>query len=152
MKNINLIIQEIEKHLEQLKYTKEKIKKLELDPELISNPEIIEIIDSFIFRFAKMQDTMGEKLFPLILQILGENVRNKPFIDILNKLEQLEFIPSSNEWKKLREIRNRITHTYPWQKDELIFEIKESLKYSDKMIETYQNIKEKLKKYVKLEN
>jgi hypothetical protein len=46
----------------------------------------IEHIDQFLFRFAKLQDAMGEKLFLLILEFLKEeNTRNKPFIDILNR-------------------------------------------------------------------
>jgi len=63
---------------------------------------------------------------------------------ILNRLEQLEFIPSAEEWKKLRELRNNLTHTYPWEKEILINEIKEALKYSEKMINIFQHIKEKL--------
>lgn len=144
MKDINLIYNEIEKHKERLEYAKNKISRIELNEEVLENPEIIETIDSFIFRFSKMQDTMGEKLFPLVLQMLGEEVRNKPFIDILNRLEQLEFIPSAEEWKKLKELRNNLTHTYPWEKEVLINEIKEALRYSEKMINIFQQIKEKL--------
>ncbi len=36
----------------------------------------------------------------------------KPFIDILNKLEKLGLISSSEQWQKLREIRNAISHEY----------------------------------------
>jgi len=144
VKDINLIYNEIEKHKERLEYAKNKISRIELNEEVLENPEIIETIDSFIFRFSKMQDTMGEKLFPLVLQMLGEEVRNKPFIDILNRLEQLEFIPSAEEWKKLKELRNNLTHTYPWEKEVLINEIKEALRYSEKMINIFQQIKEKL--------
>jgi hypothetical protein len=47
----------------------------------------IEPIDQFLYRFTKLQDAMGEKLFLLILEFLKEeNTTNKPFIDILNRL------------------------------------------------------------------
>jgi hypothetical protein len=73
----------------------------------------IEHIDQFLFRFAKLQDTMGEKLFMLLLEFLKEeNIRNKPFIDILNRLEQLGLLEDKNIWLELRKIRNDIAHQY----------------------------------------
>jgi hypothetical protein len=54
-----------------------KISSWKLTEELLENPEIMETIDSFIFRFTKMQDTMGQKLFPLVLEALEEDVKNK---------------------------------------------------------------------------
>ncbi len=148
MKDIKLVLEEIDRLKERLEYVKSKIEKWNLTPELLENPEIVETIDSFIFRFSKMQSTMGEKLFPLILETLGEESRNKPFIDILNRLEKLEFIPSSNEWHQLRALRNSLTHTYPWEKELLIENIKIALKKSEDLIKTYKSIKEKLKEYI----
>ena len=73
----------------------------------------IEHIDQFLFRFAKLQDAMGEKLFLLLLEFLKEeNTRNKPFIDILNRLEQLGILEDKNVWLELRKIRNNIAHQY----------------------------------------
>ena len=73
----------------------------------------VEHIDQFLFRFAKLQDAMGEKLFVLTLEFLEEeNPRNKPFIDILNRLEQLNLLEDKNTWLELRKIRNNIAHQY----------------------------------------
>jgi hypothetical protein len=73
----------------------------------------IEHIDQFLFRFAKLQDATGEKLFILILEFLKEeNTKNKPFIDILNRLEQLGLLNDKNIWLELRKIRNNIAHQY----------------------------------------
>ncbi len=88
---------------------------------------------------------MGEKLFPSLLEFLGEEVRNKPFIDILNRLEKLELIPSAEKWKELRELRNLLTHTYPWQRKELIELIKRALSLSEDLTNIYMNLKEFLK-------
>ena len=146
MKNLNLVIQELEKHKEMLIYSRDKIKKWgRIDEEVLNIPEKLETMDSFIFRFCKMQDTMGEKLFPLTLEALGEEVRNKPFIDILNKLERLEILPSAGEWKKLREFRNFLTHVYPWETEEIIKSIETALKYSDVLIDIYEKFKQYLK-------
>ncbi|MEQ1525769.1 MAG: hypothetical protein ABL911_03355 [Gallionella sp.] len=41
-----------------------------------------------------------------------ENVKAKPFIDILNRLEQLGLLDDKNVWLELRKIRNNIAHQY----------------------------------------
>lgn len=64
-------------------------------------------------RFAKLQDMLGEKVFVSILDILGEDIAGKSFIDKLNKLEKLEMIPSADWWRSLRDLRNALTHEYP---------------------------------------
>ena len=79
----------------------------------------VEHIDQFLFRFAKLQDTIGEKLFKLILLALDEKVDNKPFIDILNKLEKLELIDSADKWRELRDIRNELAHSYDDEAEEM---------------------------------
>lgn len=73
----------------------------------------IEHIDQFLFRFAKLQDAMGEKLFMLLLEFLKEEyTRARPFIDILNRLEQLGLLEDKNVWLELRKVRNNIAHQY----------------------------------------
>ncbi len=149
MKDIKLVLQEIDKHEERLRYVADKIKSWhELNTEILNDPEKVETIDAFLFRFSKMQDTMGEKLFPLILEILGEESRNKPFIDIINRLEQLEILPSANKLKELRKIRNLLIHTYPWEQEILIKELKEAIRASEELIKVYDGIKGKIKPYL----
>ena len=41
---------------------------------------LLEVITS---RFAKLQDTCGQKIFPLVLTCSGEDVADKTFVDIL---------------------------------------------------------------------
>jgi len=146
LKDLKLILWEIDKHLQRLLYAKEKIESWgELSPDFLKDDEKVETIDSFVLRFSKMQDSMGEKLFPQTLSFLGEEVRNKPFIDILNRLEQLELL-DAKEWKKLRELRNLLTHTYPWEEEELIENLREALKASERLKEIYEKFKEYLAK------
>jgi hypothetical protein len=52
----------------------EKVEKhFPLDSEKYLNlqPEELSFLDQLIFRFAKLQDTMGGRLFPVILENLG---------------------------------------------------------------------------------
>ena len=82
--------------------------------------EQISYTDQLIYRFSKLQDTMGNKLFPLILEGLQEDLENLAFIDILSKIEKLGIIDDSKQWLILRETRNVVTHEYPFQLDQLI--------------------------------
>jgi hypothetical protein len=149
LKDIGKIIEEIDKHKERLEYTINKIKSWEsIEEKTLNNPDKVEVLDSLIFRFAKMQDSIGQKLFAAILRQIGEEDRNIPFIDILNRLEQLEFIESASIWKKIREARNILTHTYPWETELIIEGIKETIVLSEKLMSIYEKIKIKLQKYV----
>ena len=82
--------------------------------------EQISHTDQLIYRFSQLQDTIGNKLFPLILQGIGEYTQNMPFIDILNKLEKLSVIESTEQWLSLRETRNLVTHEYPGNEKEFV--------------------------------
>ena len=66
--------------------------------------------DQVIYRFSKLQDTMGAKLFKSVLLHQGENV-NRPFLDILNQLERIDII-NVDEWFEIRDLRNEIAHDY----------------------------------------
>ncbi len=113
---IEKLIVECDKHLKRINSAHLKMTVfMPLDAkryQQLSDDEI-EHIDQFLFRFAKLQDAMGEKLFMLLLEFLKEeNIRNKPFIDILNRLEQLGLLEDKNIWLELRKIRNNIAHQY----------------------------------------
>lgn len=70
-------------------------------------------IDQLLFRYNKLQDAIGQRLFPAILHLGGEWRDEETFIDKLNRLEKLGVIPSSDLWMECRQIRNRMTHEYP---------------------------------------
>jgi hypothetical protein len=75
--------------------------------------ETVADIDQLLFRYNKLQDAMGQRLFPAILMTGAEWRDEEAFIDKLNRLEKLEAIPSADQWMEIRSIRNRMTHEYP---------------------------------------
>ena len=101
----------------------------------------VQIIDQFLFRFAKLQDSIGERLFKTILLFLEEDIRNKPFIDILNRLEKLEILTSVEEWRSLRDIRNTLAHTYDDDPEELALAINRIFSKKESLIAIYQKTK-----------
>jgi len=87
--------------------------------------EQIAYIDQYIFRFSKLQDTIGEKLFKQILVYSEEQIENLTFRDILNKMEKFRIIDNHETWNKLRETRNDISHEYPVITNEAIIALNE---------------------------
>ncbi len=73
----------------------------------------IAVLDQFSTRFGKLQDAMGAKLFPVILELTKEQGELKAFIDKLNRLEKIGAIQSADDWLLLREVRNAFSHDYP---------------------------------------
>jgi hypothetical protein len=93
---------------------------LPVEPQRIFNlsEDEAEHIDQFIFRFLKLQDAIGQKLFKVVLIELGEDVSSKSAIDMFNRLEQLEIISDYESWKELRDLRNDIAHEYEEDENE----------------------------------
>lgn len=81
---------------------------------ILIEKEMLRILDQIAYRFAKLQDSMGEKVMPLILELAQETVpANATFVEKLNRLERIGAIPSADEWKKFRVVRNALAHEYP---------------------------------------
>lgn len=72
------------------------------------------IVNSFLFNYIKIQDKVGGALFRALLREWRElDTDSMTMLDILNRLEKLDILPSVEVWDELREIRNAITHEYP---------------------------------------
>lgn len=77
------------------------------------NDEAVQDWDQFVLRFTKLQDTMGARLFPALLDHLQEPFEDRPMLDKLHRLEKLGYLQQVSEWQVLRAIRNRFAHDYP---------------------------------------
>jgi len=143
-KKLEKIFHECDKHILRItSATKKMSSSMPLDEIKYLNltDDEVEHIDQFLFRFSKLQDTIGEKLFKTILLFLDEDIENKPFIDILNRLEKLELIESANIWRELRKDRNDLSHTYDDEPEEMANSINKLYEKKDILILIYQNIK-----------
>jgi hypothetical protein len=74
--------------------------------------------DQFLFRFSKLQDTMGDKIFALVLEMSGEDIKRMTFIDRLHRLEELGVL-EKERWMVLRQERNEIAHEYRFNIEEV---------------------------------
>lgn len=77
---------------------------------LDANPDLAERVEAFVGRFGRLQDTVGDKLLPLLLNILGE--KTSAAIDNLDRAERLELLQSADEWMAMRNLRNQMVHEY----------------------------------------
>lgn len=114
---VNGNLTEASKHLERLSNAITELKRVYSFPlkaadykQLVLDIQSLAFSDQVIYRFSKLQDCMGAKLFKSLLLYQGENV-NKPFLDILNQLEKMEVI-DVDEWFEIRDLRNEIAHDY----------------------------------------
>jgi predicted nucleotidyltransferase len=101
----------------------------------------IKNIDQYLFRFSKLQDTTGEKLFRLVVQDFIENIDRMTFIDILNQLEKIEILENAQEWRVLRDIRNNIAHQYDDDPEEMADALNKIFAQKEILIEIYNKIK-----------
>lgn len=82
--------------------------------ELSLAPATVRLLDQLAYRFAKLQDSLGEKMLPLLLLVAEEPLApTTTFAEKLQRLERLGYIPSAEQWRVLREVRNQIAHEYP---------------------------------------
>ncbi|MFH0734328.1 MAG: hypothetical protein V1773_05925 [bacterium] len=111
----DLNFRKADKHKTRIEIVSKKIIGfMPLDENTIVNltDEQIEKLDQFLLRFSSLQDILGRNLFKLSLMRLGEDVAQKSFIDVFNRLEQLGIIKNYELWSELRTIRNEVAHDY----------------------------------------
>lgn len=138
------ILSECNKHKKRIKLAYAKIEhRLPFNSASYTSLTEDEIahVDQFLFRYSKLQDAMGEKLFITLLLLLEEPVSNKPFIDILNRLEKLELL-YTEDWLRLRKIRNNVAHEYSLESEEIVVSLNRIYESSDLLISIFDGIEE----------
>lgn len=123
LERLTTSLQKCRIHLQRLHYAVSQTEKLfPLTRETYQNLSDAQIgnLDQLVFRFTKLQDELGTNTFRYLLIHLQEDILDKPFRDILNRLEQLKIIDSSDTWLALRELRNDLAHEYPIMLEETI--------------------------------
>jgi len=95
-------------------------------------------------RFAKLQDVIGAKVFPMILILLQDYKSSNSYIDNLNKLEKLEILPSKQAWSNMRDLRNDLTHEYPDDQEFMSRNLNLCFKYSKELVEYWQVLRQKI--------
>ncbi|MBS0286791.1 MAG: hypothetical protein JSR17_05810 [Proteobacteria bacterium] len=146
MKDFSEVIKVSDIHVERLKYAVQHLKELfplKVDSLGELSMERLSIIELMISRFSKLQDYVGSQVFNYILTNSGENTDEMTFIDKLNKLEKLRIIESADEWKKMRQLRNHLTHEYPDHPEITVHFLNQTFDFSNRLLEAYKQIVKK---------
>ncbi|NCD34910.1 MAG: hypothetical protein EOL87_16020 [Spartobacteria bacterium] len=109
-------LRECESHVAKLRRSRRLLSEffpLKADGFERCSEEQVEHVDQFIYRFTKLQDAMGMRLLPSLHALLEGSVSPIPFLDVLNKLEKLQVLPSVEEWQWFGNLRNNLAHDYP---------------------------------------
>ncbi len=78
-------------------------------------------LDILLFRFAKLQDLLGSKIFRTLLSYSGFDT-DVAFVEILAELERAGLI-EVDRWLALRDARNAIAHEYPDETERIVQEL-----------------------------
>lgn len=111
-------LEKLEKNFEAIRSYKLLIDALSAKKDIFNGsvfvtlvPEEKALFDAYLKRFASIQDFLGSKIFPLLLEISG--IVNAKMSEVLIQMEKEEIIDNLDSWIELREKRNNLEHDYP---------------------------------------
>ena len=119
-----------EKEAHYLERTATRLRSQNLDlawaDSLEDNDERSEMLDAFVSRYRRLQDSLGDKLLHAMLRASLEKTGSQ--LDNLLRAEKLGWIESTQTWIELRELRNRLVHEYMESTDDLLNALQQALK------------------------
>lgn len=138
-------------HAERIKSALDYVARNNLAPVSVAiihkfNFEDMAAFELLTNRFAKLQDHLGAKVFPLILDLTLENDTSYTNIDRLNKLEKINYLESAEKWHEMRVIRNHFTHEYPDNIDLTVSNLNQAIEISRQLLLYWDGLKEKINK------
>ncbi len=141
-------LQEAQLHIERLKDVINRLQHLyPLNLHKFQNlsAEEKDMLDVLTFRFSKLQDLIGAKIFREFLNQTGFITEGKTFLEVLREIEK-EGIIDIDTWSDFRKVRNLITHEYPFNLEERIEAINYLIENVPNLIEVVERIEAKIKR------
>ncbi len=148
--NINRLkvyLEEANIHIERLEDVLTRIKSIyPLDIYKFENLSSIEkdMLDTLAFRFSKLQDLLGAKIFREFLKETGFITEGKTFLELLKEIEK-EGIIDIDTWSDFRKVRNSIAYDYPYSVEDKVEAINYLIKNIPILIEVVRKIESKIK-------
>nr|WP_320119047.1 hypothetical protein [uncultured Marinifilum sp.] len=143
---LELVFKSLDLQFHRMDQLTSRLQQLPISIHTLDDDESRTLIDAFIYRFSKIQDMMGQKLFPVFMDFIQEDARRMPFIDILNLLEKLDLIPDAETWLSFRTLRNNLSHEYPDNEEEIIEGIEKALEVYPQVKKVYESFKNEYEK------
>lgn len=121
------------------------LKECRIGEDFFSDHSRQRIVNSFLFNYIKIQDKQDKMVSKLFRNLLFELKEIEDYsilmFDILNILERLNILNTRDEWDRLGEIKNIITHEYPSDIDERIENIHLALGVYEMLAGIFNHIK-----------
>ena len=144
---ITQLVKVTEKEARYLTRTANRLNELNINlswVESLDNNDLhSEMLDAFVSRYGRLQDTLGDKLLPAMLR--GSLEKTGSQLDNLLRAEKLGWIESTQIWIEMRELRNRLVHEYIESPSNLLSALQQALKCVTILIET----QDRMANYVK---
>jgi hypothetical protein len=115
-RKLNATLDECRTHARILAEARKELRGVRYDAERVLDikPSELGVLDQMAYRFSKLQDSVGEKVLPLLLDFAEEPLSpTATFAEKLQRLEKIGAITSAEQWRLLREVRNQLAHEYP---------------------------------------
>ena len=126
------------KHMQLIEEAKEVIHLPIVNYEQLPSLEKF-AINALIFRFSKLQDLIGSKIFRAFLEFNKFDTEEKSFLILLKEIEK-EGIVDIDTWDEFRKIRNNIAHEYTGEEEETLEAIELLIKKSTDLSKIAQKI------------
>ena len=135
------LTQVVEREAAHLHQTTERLFTSDLAAKLAqldAQPELSERIDAFVSRFARLQDTLGDKLIPAVLKQQAETLGSA--LDNLGRAERLGWLGNVGEWLEARGLRNQMVHEYIQDIEQLTNALMRGKELVPMLIQTQQKL------------
>lgn len=114
IERLQFLVRVVEREIKHLQMTDDRLfaepLTLEQFAGLDEDQALSERIEAFVSRFGRLQDTLGDKLLPRLLQLVQEKATS--MVDNLDRAERLGWIVSADQWLVARKLRNQMVHEY----------------------------------------
>lgn len=114
VERLQFLVRVVEREIKHLQMTDDRLfaepLTLEQFAGLDEDQALSERIEAFVSRFGRLQDTLGDKLLPRLLQLVQEKATS--MVDNLDRAERLGWIVSADQWLVARKLRNQMVHEY----------------------------------------
>ena len=145
---LDFYLKEASIHIERLEDVLERLKNIyPLDLNKLENMGFCEkdMLDTLAFRFAKLQDLIGSKIFREFLKEMGYIVEEKTFLEILKEIEKKGVI-DIDSWGEFREVRNFLSYEYPYSLENRVEAINYLIDKAPVFIEVIRKIENKVER------
>ena len=142
LERLRFLVKIVQRESLHLRATDARLFASPLTPERLQSMEadgvMAERLDAFVARFARLQDTVGDKFVPELLQALQEPIG--AVIDNLDRAERLGWIVSADGWIEARRLRNQMIHEYVDDLQVLASNLQAGHRYVPVLLETAQRL------------